>query len=320
MNSQSSSQTAVDRLAFQRSLPSTPQHQRVVFVWLLRITASPAAVSSRTTASYTWSGVFPRSAGLAATESSVTGRLSWTISLENGSRRLLIPISRKPAMISAIGARSRPSGIRPEFSPAWWAASSSGSPEPFQVPLAPCQLPERSLKRSPSASTIQRPRVLSGGVQSSAGRTGAAVADGSDAAPGSAAATGRDVRGTSRSTAARVALTKDPRTVTIPVVLSWMRHELGLLHGNARTASAHRDVRQVEGVASTVLPLAGRPALFTHPAAAPALRAALRAQRAGCQPCSGSRSSVPPLFRLDAPPAHSPSCPVAPRHAPCASS
>lgn len=184
MVSQSSSQVPVDCEAFQRSLPSTPQHQRVVLVWLLRTTAKPAPVRAPTTASYTCSGVLPRSWGFAATAASVTGTESWIISLEKGSRTLLTPSSAKPERISAIGARSRPSGVRPESSPAWWFAGSAGSPEPFQVPLAPCQLPDLSLKRLPSASTMYRPRVLSGGVQDAASAVaGAAGAEG----PGSRA-------------------------------------------------------------------------------------------------------------------------------------
>lgn len=210
MNSQSFSQVSSDRLAFQRSLPSTPQHQRVVLVWLLRITARPASVRARTTASYTCSGVFPSSSGLAVTASAVTGRVSWIISLEKGSRTLLIPISRKLATISVIGARSRPSGTRWEFSPAWWLASLSALPLPFQVPLAPCQLPERSLKRSPFASTIQRPRVLSGGVQSA----GAAAV--SSAGAGGRAAAGTGTERAIRTRTDAIFGTQEPRTAAAP--------------------------------------------------------------------------------------------------------
>ncbi len=129
---------------------------------------------------------------------------------------LLIPISWNPAMISAMGARSRPSGIRWEFSPAWWLASSSVLPLPFHVPLAPCQLPDRSLNRSPFASTIQRPRVLSGGVQEAT--EGASVRSG--AAGGAAAAATPGIEGASRRRAPRTVLTKEPRTVTVPVVVA----------------------------------------------------------------------------------------------------
>ncbi len=116
---------------FHRSLPSTPQHQREVLVWLLRITAKPRAVSLATTASYTWSGVLPRRSGLAATEESASGVVSCSIWLENWSRTLLRPSSAKPSMIASIGARSSPSGIWSDFSPAWWFAGSSMSPDPL---------------------------------------------------------------------------------------------------------------------------------------------------------------------------------------------
>ncbi len=149
-------------LVFHRSLPSRPQHQRETLVWLLRITANPSAVSAATTASYTSSGVLPRSCGLACTPASGTGRVSCSIAFENGSRMLLTPSSWKLSRISPIGARSRPSGIWSLFSPAWWFAASAMSPLPFHVPLAPCQLPDFSLKRLPSASTTYRPWVLSG--------------------------------------------------------------------------------------------------------------------------------------------------------------
>src|SRR6266496_1295010 len=153
MNSQSLSHWASLWLAFQRSLPSMPQHHFEVFVWLLRITANPSAVRERTVSSYTCSGVFPRSGGLAATDASGTDRVSWIISLENCSRMLLSPSSWKLAMMSAIDARSRPSGIWSDFSPAWWLAGSLMSPLLLHVPLPPCQLPDLSLNRLPRAST-----------------------------------------------------------------------------------------------------------------------------------------------------------------------
>lgn len=154
MNSQSFSQVSVDWLAFQRSLPSTPQHQRVVLVWLFRITANPAAVSCCTTTSYTSSGVLPARLGFAATAADGMGAVSWISSLENWRRMLFSPSSAKPEMMSANGARSSPSGIRLLFSPAWWFALSFWSPDPFQVPLAPCQLPDLRRKRLPLASTM----------------------------------------------------------------------------------------------------------------------------------------------------------------------
>ncbi len=111
MNTQSSAHCVVDWLLFHRSLPSTPQHQRDVLVWLLRMTAKSAEVSAETTASNTPSGVRPRNCGLAATAASGTVVASWIIALENGSRMLLMPNSWKSAMSWASGTRSRPRGM-----------------------------------------------------------------------------------------------------------------------------------------------------------------------------------------------------------------
>ncbi len=111
------------------------------------------------------------------------------------------------------------------------------------MPLAPCQLPDRSLKRSPSASTIQRPRVLSGPVQS------AAVATTSASRPTAASATG--ARAIRRSTAASAALDlmRNPRTVTIlRRLLSWRRHHEGSRGiGPGLHAEARRRARGVAG-------------------------------------------------------------------------
>ncbi|GAB1644846.1 hypothetical protein KRMM14A1259_52690 [Krasilnikovia sp. MM14-A1259] len=49
---------------------------------------------------------------------------------------------------------------------------------PVQVPLAPCQLPDRNLNRFPVASTMYRPRVLNGGVHASAAATACGAACG----------------------------------------------------------------------------------------------------------------------------------------------
>src|SRR5512132_3000466 len=83
------------------------------------------------------------------------------------------------------------------------------SPDPFQVPLAPCQLPDFNLKRLPSASTTYRPSVLSGprqdaasaapglaGVRSDVNSDADEVATNTvpDAAPSSASVTSDDVR------------------------------------------------------------------------------------------------------------------------------
>ncbi|CAM5555247.1 hypothetical protein SMICM304S_06134 [Streptomyces microflavus] len=121
-------------------------------LWLLRITANPASVSAPTARSKTSSGRMPFSWGLAISPD--TGWVSPIISLEKGRRTLLSQSRRKSVMISAIGIRSRPSGARCPTSPAWLFAGSSGEPSPFQVPLEPCQLPDLSLKRRPSASTM----------------------------------------------------------------------------------------------------------------------------------------------------------------------
>lgn len=193
MNSQSSCHCASVRAVFHRSFPSTPQHHRDVPVWLFRITANPRAVSRSTTRSYTPSGVRPRSCGFAGR--SGTGAVSRTISLENGRRTLLSPSSAKPSMTLSSGARSRPSGVWWAISPAWWFAGSDLEPEPVHVPLAPCQLPDLSLNRLPSASTTCRPRVLSGAFQS-AGATAAGEGTAGERAAGrgsagAAAAAGR---------------------------------------------------------------------------------------------------------------------------------
>ncbi len=95
----------------------------------------------------------PLNCGFAFTPASGTGRVSWSIAFENGSRMLFTPSSPKLSTISPSGARSRPSGIWSLFSPAWWLAGTAMSPLPFQVPLAPCQFPDFSLNRLPSAST-----------------------------------------------------------------------------------------------------------------------------------------------------------------------
>src|SRR5690606_22025843 len=100
--------------------------------------------------------------------------------------------------------------------PAWWLASSSQLPEPFQVPLAPCQFPERRRKRLPSASTIQRPRVLSGGVQPASASVTARGAAGAVAGASRACAEAAVAvdRGATTRAAASVALTRSPRTMT----------------------------------------------------------------------------------------------------------
>ena len=154
MNTQSSAHCWVVWLLFQRSLPSTPQHQREVLVWLLRMTANPASDSAVTTASKTWSGVSPRSCGLAATAESGTAAVAWIIALENGNRTLLMPSSRKSDINRESGARSRPSGMPCEFCPAWCWVSSDSLPLPVQDPCAPSQLADFSRNRSPFASTM----------------------------------------------------------------------------------------------------------------------------------------------------------------------
>lgn len=87
-------------------------------MWLFRMTANPAWLSASTTASYTWSGVLPRSCGLAVTAASGTGVVRCTSSLEKGSRMVLTPNSRKSESSRAIGIRSRPRGMSCAFWPA----------------------------------------------------------------------------------------------------------------------------------------------------------------------------------------------------------
>ncbi|GAA3115349.1 hypothetical protein GCM10020254_72470 [Streptomyces goshikiensis] len=96
----------------------------------------------------------PRRAGFAATAASGTGAAVRSISLENGSRMLLRPRARKSASRVGRGTRSSPSGMPWESWPLWWVAGSLRSPEPFQEPWAPSQLPERRRNRSPFASTM----------------------------------------------------------------------------------------------------------------------------------------------------------------------
>jgi hypothetical protein len=107
---QSETHFSVVWLLYHFVLPSSwLQHQRDVVVWLFRITANPSAVSAATTASNTWSGVFPRSCGFAVTAASGTGAVMPSISFEKGRRTLLIPSEWKS--LSSVGNATRSSPI-----------------------------------------------------------------------------------------------------------------------------------------------------------------------------------------------------------------